>query len=200
MTTTRRWVAMGALGASLALTAAAVAVDEPAASFAKPGDPPGPQMGEDAFALKLRAYNEEVALKLVNSAEVALHDFVGIAPTHPRKAVVLHFSSASHSRSTKDMAMLQKMYRRYADDGLLVLDVNVDADNSDGVFAMIEKERVGFPVLRDRFGIVARRYGLRHLPTVYVIDGDGKVTSVREGYSDDISEVLEAEVKELLRR
>ena len=55
-----------------------------------------------------------------------------------------------------------------------------------------------FPVLSDRFNIVAKRYMISKLPCVYIINGDGKVHMVNVGYSDDISKHLFDELRRAL--
>lgn len=167
-------------------------------NFAQPGDPAGPQYGEAAPTFRLHAYNEDDAVKLVNSADISLHNFVGIAPEAPKKAVVLHFFSAQHAQSKSDLAILQRMYKKYADDGLMVISVSIDADEPEKVYDVMEDNRVTYPVLKDRFGVVARRYGLKTLPSLYVIGAEGNVLSLREGYSEDISDVLDGEIKSAL--
>ena len=188
------------LGVSaMAVTPAAQAEETLACTQSFEGDVPGPQMGEAAPALKLRAYNEDVGLKLVKSADIAIHDFVGIAPENAHKAVVLHFFSVDSERGVADLAVLQKLNKKYAEDGLMVIGVSVDRDQPERVYSAMEEARVGYPILKDRFCVVARRYGLRNLPSVYVVNAEGTVVSVREGYSADPSDVIEEELRELLR-
>ena len=158
----------------------------------------GPQMGEYAWALRLSPHNEAAVQRLLGTTEAGLHDFVGIAPIAPHKVAILHFFSYANQRSVDDLTALQKLYDRYGEEGLVVLAVNLDPDKASRIDDMVEKEEITFPILDDRFGVVARRYVVRHMPTVYVIDGQGRVGSVREGYSEDISVVLGQEVKALL--
>ena len=66
---------------------------------------------------------------------------------------------------------------------------------------MIEKNKVTFPVLKDRFNLVARRWlGTQSpLPSVFIVKPDGVVASVHRGYNDEASVLLDQEVKDALQ-
>ena len=55
--------------------------------------------------------------------------------------------------------------------------------------------KVRFPLLTDRFNIVARRYYIQKLPCVYILDAEGKVAMVNVGYGDDVSKTLLDEIR-----
>ena len=52
-----------------------------------------------------------------------------------------------------------------------------------------------FPVVHDRFQVVARRYSAERLPYMLMLDAAGNVKVVHVGYSDDIKAHLENEVR-----
>jgi hypothetical protein len=61
---------------------------------------------------------------------------------------------------------------------------------------LIEKNKIQFPVLKDRFNLVARRWlGTQSpLPSVFMINTDGVVKMVHRGYNQEASELFDKEV------
>ncbi|HSI06234.1 MAG TPA: hypothetical protein VLC93_17235, partial [Myxococcota bacterium] len=55
-----------------------------------------------------------------------------------------------------------------------------------------------YPVLSDRFNIVAKRYMVAKLPLVYVMSPDGKVAFSRVGFTEDTPRALADEVRKLI--
>lgn len=174
-----------------------VAVDGP--RLATPSDPPLPTVGADIPALSLRAYNEEVANKLVGGTSVSANNFVGLSPEQPRQVLIIHFFSVENSRSVEDLATLQKLFKKYQDEGVMVISISVDPSSQEKVYTTIEESRVTYPVLRDRFGVVARRYGIRKIPSLIITDADGRIASAGEGYSSDIENFVDSEIRALLK-
>ena len=62
--------------------------------------------------------------------------------------------------------------------------------------ALIAKNKVSYPVLKDRFNLVARRWlgNKSPLPSVFLVKPDGTILAAHRGYSEDIAKVLEHEV------
>lgn len=149
---------------------------------------------------------EQFTLKVVNVDTVeqrifALGHLVGEAPKTPKKIVVLSFFATYCEPCKRELPLLQALYERYADKGLGVLVVSIDKDKdvpggaAEAVDALAKEHKLSFPVLHDRFNIVAKRYGVEKLPCLYLIDGEGKVALTNVGYTDDFSETLTKEVQ-----
>jgi len=66
---------------------------------------------------------------------------------------------------------------------------------------LIATNKVTFPVLKDRFNLVARRWlGTQSpLPSLFMVRSDGTVLSVHRGSSDESGALLDTEVKEALK-
>ena len=155
-------------------------------------------VGDDAPAFNLRAYNEEVALRLVKSPLASLNHFVGLHPEFPKQVVLVGFFAAWNPQSQAELAVLQKTYKRFKDDDVMVLMISLDNKDIEGVYEAIEKAKVTYPVLRDRFGVVSKRYGVTKLPTLLIIDKEGRIASIGEGYETNIESYLEGEIRALL--
>ncbi len=141
-------------------------------------------------------------LKVVNPEEagqpyVGIDSFYGPEAKTPKKAILLSFFATYCEPCKKEMPYLASLYELYRDKGLMVMVVSIDKEDDKIEFAktLAKESRVGFPVLSDRFNIVAKRYYISNLPCVYLIDGDGKVVMVEVGYNKDISRLLLDQVR-----
>ena len=65
---------------------------------------------------------------------------------------------------------------------------------------LIAENKVTFPVAKDRFNIVARRWlGTKSpLPSLFMVRPDGTIATVHRGYSDDGADLLGKEVETAL--
>lgn len=162
-----------------------------------------------AKTLEVGARAEKFSLKVVNSDKVgernyALNKMIGERAKTPKKLVVLSFFATYCAPCKRELPLLQKLNERYADKGLGVLVVSIDKDKdvpggaSKAIADLAEKNHLSFPVLHDRFNIVAKRYGIEKLPCLYMIDDKGQIAYVNTGYTDDFSEQLVTEVQKRL--
>jgi peroxiredoxin len=94
-----------------------------------------------------------------------------------------------------EMQAIEPVYRRYRDQGLVILAVNVRQDRSTAA-AFIDKLDITYDTLLDPEGDVARAYGVLGLPTTFMIDRDGRLHARIIGESTP--EVFERIVRELL--
>ena len=137
------------------------------------------------------------SLKVVNDKDagtnfVGLDDFVGDSPEAPKKAVLMSFFATYCKPCIKEMPFLAALHETYKDKGLQILSITIDkeADKVEEAKALASKAGIKFPLLTDRFNIVARRYFIEKLPCVYILDAQGKVQLVKVGYDDDVSRFL----------
>ena len=72
------------------------------------------------------------------------------------------------------MAALQPVYARLRERGLEILAVNV-AQDAATARAFVEPLGIGYPVLLDPEGAIARAYGVQALPTTWLLDREGVV-------------------------
>ncbi|MFZ9886824.1 MAG: TlpA family protein disulfide reductase [Myxococcota bacterium] len=122
-------------------------------------------------------------------------DWMG--PEAPKKLVLLSFFATYCEPCRKEMPELARLYKTYAEEGLGVVLVSIDKglEERDKVVALAAEHGVTFPVLHDRFQVVARRYDAERLPYMLFLDAEGLIQAVHVGYSDDIAAGLEAEVR-----
>lgn len=154
------------------------------------------EVGEPVQVFALRAVNSDV----IGENLVAVDKYFGAEAKDPKKAILVSFFATYCEPCKREMPYLAALYDTYKDKGLMVMSVSIDRDAEQIEFVknLAAQSNVKFPVLSDRFNIVAKRYFISKLPLVYLINGEGKVALARVGYNDDISRTLLDEVRKLV--
>jgi len=168
----------------------------------------GPALADDELAaqgkpapmFRLPVYNA----KEVGATVLGLDKYVGAtAGDKNAKVVMLSFMASFCAPCKKEMPYLQSLHEKYSAQGLRVVMVSIDAEapGQKIISELIETHKVTFPVLKDRFNLVARRWlgAQSPLPSLFMVKPDGVVASVHRGYNDEASALLEKEVKDALQ-
>jgi peroxiredoxin len=173
----------------LALGAPAAVMAEEAAPAAEEGQI---KEGMPAPMFRGKVLNAELA----GERALALENVVG----NGRKAVILSFFATYCEPCKKELPYLQALYTKYKDQGLGVMVVSIDKSPEDVEKAteIARTNNLTYPVVSDRFNIVAKRYGVKRLPCLYILDGDGKVSMVNTGYSEEFGGTLLSTVQQRL--
>lgn len=148
---------------------------------------------------RLPVYNEKAA----GISVFALERSVGPDATDKgNKVLVVSFMASFCVPCQKELPYLQALHLKYREQGLRVVSVAIDQEEAGqkAVAQLVEKNGVTFPVLKDRFGLVGRRWlGAKSpLPSLFFVRPDGTVSKVHRGYSQEASELLDRDVKQAL--
>jgi peroxiredoxin len=150
----------------------------------------------------LAACGEEAALSPANGGPApafeatTLEGKVARVPAdHAGKVVALRFWADWCPYCRKEMTGLQPVYARLRGQGLEILAVNVAQDRETEA-RFVAPLGIGYPVLLDPEGAVARRYGVKALPVTWLVDRRGVVRGKIVG--EAAPEVFSARVSELL--
>ncbi|RLL51022.1 TlpA family protein disulfide reductase [Mariprofundus sp. EBB-1] len=100
------------------------------------------------------------------------------------KSVILHFWATWCAPCRQEMPVLHALSKELEDKNFVLLCVNVDRGNQDGVKAFMEEIKPGFNSLLDPEGDVRNAYSIRALPTSYLIGRDGKISGLIMGERD----------------
>ena len=100
------------------------------------------------------------------------------------KAVLLHFWATWCAPCRQEMPVLHDLSKELEGKGYVLLCVNVDRGNQDGVKVIMEGIKPGFNSLLDPEGDVRNAYAIRALPTTYLIGRDGKLSGLIMGERD----------------
>jgi peroxiredoxin len=117
--------------------------------------------------------------------------------------VVLNVWATWCAPCIREMPSLQRLADRFADRGLVVVGVSVDADGglaggSADVRAFVERLGLTFTILHDARGVVERLFGVSGLPMTFVIDRDGRIHQKVLGEREWDGPELAAEIEALL--
>lgn len=102
---------------------------------------------------------------------------------HP---VVLDFWATWCGPCTMQAPILDRIAKRYEKQGLVVLGVNVD-DPADIARAHALRQRLSYPIVIDTIRDASRKYGVERLPSLVVIDREGRVVKYMTGLVDEAS-------------
>ena len=92
---------------------------------------------------------------------------------------------------------LNNLNRKYGKQGLQILGVSVDEGSDREVKSFSAERKISYPVAIGGEDM-QEDYGLRSIPTVYVIDKKGMVADKYQGYSDQNGKAMEETIKRLL--
>ena len=116
---------------------------------------------------KQRLESIDFELEDLSGATRRLSDYKG-------KVVFLNFWATWCGPCRSEMPSMEKLYRRFKDEGLEIVAVNLQEDRS-SVQGFVDEYGLSFPVLLDSTGRVGATYGARSIPTTYIVDRDGLV-------------------------
>lgn len=187
-------LSVAVIAAGLLVAASASAEAAPAADGLPPGTP-APQF-------KLPVVNEFSAVLKVGEAAKPVKkwgpaDWSGPAPTETKKLVIMSFFATYCDPCKKEMPELARLYDTYKDQGLGVMLVSIDKgdEQKQEILDLAAKSAVKFPVMHDRFQVVARRYSAERLPYMLMLDASGTIRTVHVGYTEALKANLENEVR-----
>jgi thiol-disulfide isomerase/thioredoxin len=154
------------------------------------------EVNKAAPMFRLPVYNA----KEFGQTAVAIDTFVGAEATDKKaKALLVSFMASFCGPCKKEMPFLQKLYEQHYAHGLRVMMVAIDTDTEGQkkVEELVTANKVTFPVAKDRFNIVARRWlgNKSPLPSLFMVRPDGTVSAVHRGYSQDGEQLLAKEVE-----
>jgi thiol-disulfide isomerase/thioredoxin len=114
------------------------------------------------------------------------------------KVVYLDFWASWCVPCRQSFPWMNAMHDRYGKDGLVVLAVNMDQKRPDAE-QFLSQYRAGFAVRFDPHGRLAQGFKLRGMPTSALLDRNGKVLLVHEGFRGRDATDLEAAIRAALR-
>lgn len=133
----------------------------------------------------------DFTLRALDGPNVRLHELRG-------RVVLLNFWTSGCVPCRELAPHLQQLHERHGADGLELLGIAVDGDTARAAQAA-RRQAPRHPVLFDADQQVARAYALDTLPTVHVVDRDGRLRLMLRGFRAGDMDVLAARVRTLLK-
>jgi cytochrome c biogenesis protein CcmG/thiol:disulfide interchange protein DsbE len=130
----------------------------------------------------------DISVLDLNEKTVKLSDFKG-------QVVVLRFWATGCKACVAGMPVLDEYSKPYRDKGLTVLAINM-ANSKPMVEAFAKGLKLSYPVFQDPALIAAKKYGVRAVPSTYIIDRKGIARSfavgeiTKEKFDETISGLL----------
>jgi len=97
----------------------------------------------------------------------------------------------------QSFSWMNAMQDKYGAKGLQIIGLNVDAKNQDAL-KFLDQNPARFTVAYDLKGVTATKYGVKGMPTSFLLGRDGKVILVHAGFRDTDRDQLEKEIKTAL--
>jgi peroxiredoxin len=139
-----------------------------------------------------KAVAPDFTLEDPSGTPVSLRDFRG-------KIVFVNFWATWCIPCRAEMPAIEHLYQEFRGQGLVLVAVNFK-DGAEQVSAFGKELHLTFPLALDGKGAVASAYGVRGLPSTYLIDRDGHLIGQVIGGREWDSEDAKAYVRRLLTR
>jgi len=151
-----------------------------------------PPLGHKMNPVEPPVASADFTLPDMDGESHSLSDFRG-------QVVMLNFWATWCPPCRREMPSMQRLYAKYRDRGLAVVAVN-QWEDEDLVFEFTGRLSLEptFPILFDRESRVAETYGVKGLPTTYLLDREGNVRFVAIGGREFDHPDVEALIEGLL--
>ena len=114
------------------------------------------------------------------------------------KVVLVNFWASWCGPCRQEMPILDKIQKRYAAMGLVILGVNVDSDEAKAR-DVAGDANVSFPLLLDSEQKVSHDYAVAGMPFTVLVDRDGTIRYIHRGYKPGDERDYIDHIRKLLR-
>jgi peroxiredoxin len=116
---------------------------------------------------------EDFSLSTPGSGKIRLFDYRG-------QVVLINFWATWCPPCLEEMPAMERLYRQHRDGGFALVAVSVDAD-SKVVAPFVTARKFSFPVALDPTMTMASAYGVRALPSSFIVARDGTLAALAIG-------------------
>lgn len=136
---------------------------------------------------------KEFTVPTPEGKSLRLADFKG-------KVVLLNFWATWCAPCREEMPAMERLYRRYKDNGLAVLALSIDAEGASVVIPFVKEYNLSFLVGLDPNTRVAEKYGVRALPSTFLVDRKGNLTALAIGPRQWDGKAAHALIEQILNK
>lgn len=159
--------------------------------YQKSGPLPGPQVTL-LEPEKRSAEGTEFTLPDLAGKATRLSDFKG-------NVVLLNFWATWCGPCREEMPTIEQLFRDYQRKAFVVVGVAGDKQGKTVVEPFVKEHGLSFPVVLDADGVVSQQYRVRGIPTVYLLDRQGRIAGMYVGGADWNSKDARAVIDRLLQ-
>jgi len=113
------------------------------------------------------------------------------------QVVWLDFWASWCTPCRRSFPWMNNIAERYADEGLVIVGVNVDRER-DLAEEFLRETPASFAIAYDPEGALAQQFGVLGMPSSYLIDRNGEIISSHIGFRRDETDNYEASIREAL--
>ncbi|MBI9103436.1 MAG: redoxin domain-containing protein [Spirochaetales bacterium] len=106
--------------------------------------------------------------------------------------VLLDFYATTCVNCNKELPLIEDIYLDHKDNGLQVLLMATDPEGSSIVKPFFEANPTPIPILLDRYQKSVESFGVEVLPTVFLINPEGKVVYKGTGFHPEVDDEIRA--------
>jgi thiol-disulfide isomerase/thioredoxin len=115
------------------------------------------------------------------------------------KVVVVDFWASWCVPCRRSFPWLNAMNAKYADDGLVIIGMNVDQEPAKAT-EFLQKYPASFEISYDTNGVLAKEFGVQAMPSSFVIGRDGQINAHHLGFKVKRQDEYEAVIVAALRQ
>ncbi len=141
-------------------------------------------------------YQAAILFLLIVSTNTTAASTFGLSEFHGN-VVLLDFWASWCVPCRRSFPWMNAMQEKYADDGLVIIAVNVDADPA-AASAFLEEYPAQFRIINDPDADLAREYGVVAMPSSYIFDRRGALVTRHLGFKVKKQDEYEAILVEAL--
>ena len=133
------------------------------------------------------------ALRDLQDNDVFIRDYCGELrqpwKNNEPQVVLLSFFTTYCQPCLKEFPILIKLSQKFIHQNLKILLVDLKEDKK-RVQKFATEQGIKLPVLLDRYGVVAKKYGVTSVPRIFVINEQGKLIWMTKGFSPSLEHDL----------
>ena len=131
--------------------------------------------------------------------DLTAYNLEGNVPKLDGKVVLVDFFASWCGPCQESFPAMEKLHKKYADKGLVVVAVNLDKKKQD-MTEFLKQHPVSFTILRDAAYKLVKEVNVPTMPTSFLLDREGKVVAVHRGFKGSTTEKeYDEEIESLLK-
>lgn len=133
---------------------------------------------------------QDFTLKSYSGENIRLNELRG-------NIILINFWASWSGSSIKLLQQSELLQRKYADDGFTVMSISIDPDKAANALEKLNGEQLQ---LLDRLSLVSRQFAIKNIPSMFLIDRDGKVLMTLEGFDPRYLDLIENRLQSILKQ